>query len=68
MTLVEDSELASMNILDIVERAQQAGIECIRYPMRDKWIPPSASSFQQLILTILSHVQSGALLAPCQGL
>jgi hypothetical protein len=58
ITLVEEHEIAPVDH-DMPATVVKAGMESIRFPFRDKWVPPSMERFAELIFVICSRLKQG---------
>lgn len=66
--LLEDDELTYWGIPTLVSRAQDLGLNALRYPFHDGGIPPSLDSLALFIDELANRVQSGErLVIHCAG-
>jgi ADP-ribosylglycohydrolase/protein-tyrosine phosphatase len=66
--LVEDAELEAAMVLDLPEVLAEAGIELLRFPIRDPEVPADDRAFQAAIRDVLARVRGGAFVAiSCRG-
>ena len=68
VSLVEDHELVSLHIPDLVAACQQAALEVIRFPIVDGSVPHDLGAVQQLVETITLRVRGGStVVVHCRG-
>jgi len=66
VTLMEDDEFSVMGLPDYDTRLKDAGIECLRYPVRDKWFPKA--DIGNLALALVERLKNGQhLIIHCYG-
>lgn len=68
VTLVQQHELDSMKISDMMTRVRAAGIEVIHAPIKDKWIPSRLGILVELVDLIAARVKQGkCITVHCNG-
>lgn len=68
VTLVQQHELDSMKIPDMMTRVRAAGIEVIHAPIKDKWIPSRVGILVELVDLIVERVKLGkTITVHCNG-
>lgn len=68
VSLIEDHELKSLEIPNLVERAEAQGLEVIRFPIRDVSVPASIGELVILVARLIEFAQSGrTILVHCRG-
>lgn len=68
VTLVQQHELDSMKIPDMMTRVRAAGIEVIHAPIKDKWIPSRIGILVELVDLIVQRVKAGkCITVHCNG-
>lgn len=66
--LIEDHEFKSLQIPDLLERAQTAGIATHWYPIRDSGVPHDTETFLDLVNAILDEMEAGrTVVVHCKG-
>lgn len=68
VTLVQQHELDSMKIPDMMTQVRAAGIEVIHAPIKDKWIPSRVGILVELVDLIAARVKVGrCITVHCNG-
>jgi hypothetical protein len=68
LRLVEDAELQECRVINIATAMDEAGIDLIRFPIRDRRISTDVAAFHRAIRDVAARVRSGAHLAiACRG-
>lgn len=68
VSLVQQHELDSMKIPDMMTRVRAAGIEVIHAPIKDKWIPSRIGILVELVDLIVERVKLGkCITVHCNG-
>lgn len=68
VTLVQQHELDSMKISDMMTKVRAAGIEVIHAPIKDKWIPSRIGILVELVDLIVARVKLGkCITVHCNG-
>lgn len=68
LLLVEDAELAACQVTDIAAVMAAAGIELVRYPIRDPHTPTDDAAYRQVIAGLVARMRAGGTVAfACRG-
>jgi hypothetical protein len=67
-SMLQDSDIRDLKMTDVPQRIQANGLELVRFPVRDKWIPHSMREFAAFIDMLVRKIKEGKrILVHCNG-